>query len=272
MRGFFLFFRGGYDLEARKGLDPYEFDTDPVSTYRGYSGNFPVKNGYLIHAHTDEERVKVGMFFFGESFSLEPKKDYITSGEWMLCFDKNLRTVFYHKGEPAPVRTTKLCKTRGKFYKEWIRPFHEYQPGFIPPCEISGYSFKKGQDYLVCCGSTFSYYEIVPEVARREDFQKVLHSTELCEYMWNLEPVDLSESWDYSEDEKAGFREKFREIDEQRRKNAEELEMRKATPGFCDVCGAPAEYVEDPYAYEMYGTHNMVWLCPDCYHDACMDV
>ena len=185
---------------------------------------------------------------------------------------ETIRTVFYRKGEAAPVRTTKLCKTRGKFYKEWIRPFHEYQPGFIPPCEISGYTFKKGQDYLVCCGSTFSYYEIVPEVARREDFQKVLHSTELCEYMWNLEPVDLSESWDYSEEEKDGFREKFREIDEQRMKNAEELERMKATPGFCDVCGAPAEYVEDPYAYEMYGTHNMVWLCPDCYHDACMDV
>jgi len=271
--GYFLFFRGGYDQQTKKGLDPYEFDTDPVSTYKGFSPTFPIKHGYLIHAHSNEEKLKVGKFFFGESFSIEEKKDYIASGEYMLCFDKNLRTVFYKKGEQAPVRTTRHCKTRNKFYKEWIRPYSDYQVGNIPPCDITGYSFKKGQKYLICNGSTFGcFIDIIPEIVRLPETEKLAHSTELCEYMWNLEPIDLSQSWDYSEEEKAEFRRKFYEIDEQRRKAAEELEERRNTPGFCDVCGKPADYVEDPYQYEMYGTHHMCWLCPDCYHEACMDV
>ena len=270
--GFFLFFRGGYDKETKKGLDPYEFDVDPVSTYKGYAPSYPVKHGYMIHAHSSDERFRVGKFFFGESFELESGQDYVASGDYMLCFDKSLRTVFYKKGDLAPERVTKHCKTRNKFYKEWIKPFCEYQLEFIPPCDITGYSFKKGQQYLVCSGSSINYYEILPEIARLESFKEVRIRPEISEYLWNLEPIDLSQSWDWSDEEKAEFERKFAEIDEERRKAAEELEERKATPGFCDVCGEPAEYVEDPYDYDMYGEHHMRWLCPTCYHDACMDI
>ena len=272
--GFFQFFRGGYDKETKKGIDPYKFDVTPVDTYKGYAGNYPVEHGYMIHAHTEEERLRVGKFFFGDSFELESGQDYVASGDYMLCFDKNLRTVFYKKGDSAPERVTKHCKTRNKFYKEWVKPFCEYQPEFTPPCDITGYSFKKGQRYLVCSGSSFgySYYEILPEIARLESFEEVRLKPEISEYLWNLEPIDLSQSWDRTEEEKADFKRQFASIDEERRKAAEELEERKATPGFCDVCGEPAEYVEDPYYYEMYGEHCMRWLCPACYHDSCMDV
>ena len=46
--GFFLFFRGGYDKVKKEGLDPFEYDTDPVCTAKGTAPCFIMKKGHLI--------------------------------------------------------------------------------------------------------------------------------------------------------------------------------------------------------------------------------
>ncbi len=41
----------------------------------------------------------------------------------------------------------------------------------------------------------------------------------------------------------------------------------------CERCGSQnADYVENPYAKEMYGDTEMEWLCSDCYNDIRGDI
>lgn len=43
--------------------------------------------------------------------------------------------------------------------------------------------------------------------------------------------------------------------------------------GKCEDCqGYGAEYVRDPYSYELYGEENMMWLCPGCHDDRCESI
>lgn len=264
--GFFLFFRGGYDKVKKEGLDPFEYDMDPVCTAKGTAPGFIVKHGQLISVHDQEYKIRVGRFFFGEDFRLGAEEDFVADGEFMLCFDASGRMIFYRRDDKAPVRTEKFCKTRNKFYKEWVKPYTEYGEN-LPPVTIHGYKFSKDQDYVVC-PVPHDYYSIIPEVLRRPEFPQF----NIFEYLYNLDPIDLSESWDYTPEEKEVFAEKIDAYKEKRRRCAEELEERKHTPGFCSICGEKADLVEDPYVAEMYGEHRMVWLCPDCYHDVAMDV
>ena len=271
--GFFVFYRGGYDREKQCGLDPFGYDSDPVSTAKGFAPQYPVAHGQLISIFSVEDKIKVGRFFFGDKFTLESETDLVADGEFMLCFDANGRLVFYRKPDKAPVKAEKFCKTRNKFYKEWVRPYTEYGES-APPFTVRGYKFTKGQDYVVC-SQPREYYQIIPEILRRPDCPKFCfgQASKLFEFLYELEPVDLSGSWDYSEEEKAVFETEIEKVKEEKRRYMEELEERKRTPGYCSVCGCEgAELREDPYAYDMYGTRNMVWLCPDCYHDAAMDV
>jgi hypothetical protein len=91
--------------------------------------------------------------------------------------------------------------------------------------------------------------------------------------LYALDPIDLNASWDRTDDEKAVIKMEIDKIRAEKRAAQEDLERRRHTPGFCSVCGREgAEYVADPYAEEMYGEIHMEWLCPDCYHDAAMDV
>ena len=270
--GFFLFFRGGYDKVKKEGLDPFEYDTDPVCTAKGASPGLIVKHGQLISIVDSQDKIRIGRFFFGEDFRLDAEKDFVADGEFMLCFDASGRMIFYRKGDDAPVKAEKFCKTRNKFYKEWVKPYTEYGEN-LPPVTIRGYKFSKDQDYIIC-PAPHDYYSIIPEVLRRPECPQFgcFAWKQFFEYLYNLDPIDLSESWDYTLEEKTVFAEKIDAYREERRRYKEELEERRRTPGFCSVCGEKAELVEDPYAAEMYGEHRMVWLCPDCYHDAAMDV
>ena len=60
---------------------------------------------------------------------------------------------------------------------------------------------------------------------------------------------------------------------EEVRKERSQLEKQKELPGFCDHCGRPdADYVVNPYYHEMNDEEHYEWLCPECYHEAAMDV
>ena len=65
---------------------------------------------------------------------------------------------------------------------------------------------------------------------------------------------------------------RFQHIEEVRKERSQ-LEKQKEHPGFCDHCGRPgADYVINPYFYEMYDEEYYEWMCPECYHEAAMDV
>ena len=79
-----------------------------------------------------------------------------------------------------------------------------------------------------------------------------------CEILYNMDPIDLNESWDYTDEEKEQIRLEAEEKERKEREAAEELERRKHTPGYCRLCGAEnAEYI--PFE-DMY-------MCRNCFYD-----
>lgn len=88
-----------------------------------------------------------------------------------------------------------------------------------------------------------------------------------------MEPINLNQSWDYSEEKKKYYLDLKEKERLARIKAQEELEERKNTPGYCCECGAAnADYVADPYYEEMYGDIHIKWLCSNCYSDSAMSV
>lgn len=79
-----------------------------------------------------------------------------------------------------------------------------------------------------------------------------------CEILYNVDPIDLNESWDWTDEEKAAIAEEKRIKEEEEERKRQELEERKNTPGYCHLCGSEhAEWI--PF--------EGMWLCEDCYRD-----
>lgn len=266
--GVFQFFRGGYDPETGHGIDPYDYDADPVSTAKGYSPTYIMKSkGCLIYCFDDAECCRIGQFFFGDKWDhVFHNEDMVTEGEWMLLFTKDGRSVFYHKGDPAPEVITKHCKIRNKFYKEWVKPYTEYSEN-LPPVDITGFKFRKDQDYLICrCGNPC---DIIPEHTINVG---LTHTFGIYNDLFAVGVIDLSSSYDWTNDQKAEFAKQISAYRKKVEKERNELEERKHTAGFCSICGEPASYVIDPYDEEMNGVIHYRWLCDKCYNDLLGDI
>lgn len=271
----FVFYRGGYDETEKKGLDPYNREHDPLAKEKGFDPLFDhgVADGLLLHATSIYSKRAV-KFFFGEDFLSGTR---VVTGDWKVCFDDCGRLVFYRAECPDPVRVTKVLKTESKFYKEWTTPAtHPYMDPW--PREVHGWKFKKGVEYAIVDINPDYLFQLLPV-----EYEKLGFGKNTCvryedwlkrnRTLYELDPIDLNTSWDRTDEEKAIIQEQIEKIRAEKRAAAEELERRKRTPGYCSVCGCEgAEYVADPYSEEMYGTINMTWLCPDCYHDSAMDV
>jgi hypothetical protein len=134
--------------------------------------------------------------------------------------------------------------------------------------DVDGWEFKKGSKYVICSSFHFLHdlkYMLIPEyfVGELDELygQSYYHSYWLrcCEILYNVDPIDLNESWDWTDEEKAAITEAKRIAEEEEERKRQELEERKNTPGYCRICGAPdAEYI--PFE-EMY-------MCRDCYYDS----
>ena len=192
---------------------------------------------------------------------------------------RNFKCVFTKNGEiviydgdvtPDPVRKTKRVKTLCKWYKEWGKKFSFYEMKEKNPdgFDIDGWEFKKGSKYVICSSFHFLQdlkYMLIPEYFNGEldelYGQSYYHSTWLrcCEILYNTDPIDLNDSWDWTDEENAAITEAKRLADEEEERKRQELEERKNTPGYCRLCGAPdAEYI--PFE-EMY-------MCIDCYYNS----
>lgn len=191
---------------------------------------------------------------------------------------RNFKCVFTKNGEiviydgdvtPDPVRKTKRVKTLCKWYKEWGKKFSYYAMKEKNPdgFDVDGWEFKKGSKYVICtsfhCLKDLKYM-LIPEyfVGELDELYgksyQHLYWVRCCEFLYNINPIDLNESWDWTDEEKKIIIEEKRIAEEEAERKRQELEERKNTPGYCSLCGAPdAEYI--PFE-EMY-------MCKDCYYN-----
>lgn len=224
------------------------------------------------------ENEKVMFDFLGIDYNyvLECRRN---GKELKIPVSRNFKCVFTKNGEiviydgdvtPDPVRKTKTVKTLCKWYKEWGKrySFHRYKEANPDGFQVDGWVFKPGSKYVVCSSFHFLQdlkHSLIPEYFKDELedlYNKYLYCGEkywakVNEYLYNLDPIDLNDSWDYSDEEKEQMRLEAEEKERKEREAAEELERRKQTPGYCAICGAEAEYI--PFLGE--------YRCRDCFYD-----
>lgn len=262
---FFTFCRGGVS-ETLGPVDPYKRMGiwDICGTYKGY------------HIYTHGEEHKTLCDFFG--FTLEELRELASNplGRTLVCKD-DFKVVFdgfgypilYRAKDKDPKRVVKVCKSRTAFFKEWAG-FRYCWASREEPVTVKGWKFDNGVKYI-----RMRFYDIpdlinlVPELfgidpypyIKKEFADGGYRNGELerkaADYLYGLDPIDLSKPYDYTAEEKAILAERKRIAEEEKRKAEEELERRKNTPGFCNECGAEdAKFI--PYLDR--------YLCPHCFN------
>lgn len=277
--GYFELYRGGAAIFENKiiGHDKYKRLSTHESDHKIFVNPF-----YLLpRASNDDfspvENLKVMLNFLGIDY------DYVVENrrngkELKIAISKNFKCVFTTNGEIViydgdvtsdPIRKTKKVKTLCKWYKEWGKRYHFYHLIQENPdgIEVNGWVFKPGSKYVICDSFHFLQdlkYKLIPEyfVGELDKLYQLQYEPQYWkkanEMLYNIDPIDLNESWDWTDDEKAAIAEAERLKQEEAERKRIELETRKNTPGYCHLCGAEhAEYI--PF--------EGMYLCENCYYD-----
>ena len=277
--GYFQLYRGGAAVFGDEiiGKDKYNRFLTSERDHKKYVCPFYLIPYFPNDDHTPDIDRKFMFDFLGinNDFICEKRKN---GGEPKIAVSKNFKCVFTKNGDIViydgdvttdPVRKTKHVKTLCKWYKEWGKRYSFYSMKQSNPngFDIDGWEFKPGSKYVICSAYYFLQdlkYSLIPEVfvgELNELYEKSYqHENYLkcCEILYNMDPIDLNESWDYTDEEKEAIAEAKLKAEEDEERKRQELEERKNTPGYCRLCGAEhAEYI--PFE-EMY-------LCRDCYYD-----
>jgi hypothetical protein len=207
--GLIILYRGGYDKENEKGLDPFCRLPNDELMRASYETDWPITHGYILHydhyglGHSKFEDVYK---FFG----FDPKKkdeDQQQEVNLNLCFDKYGRLIFY-KSEgtnriiSAPQKIKKIVKTRCKFFKDWYPRGKWYEHN--GPWLVEGYKLEKQSDYIIVEGDlNHIRYCLLPEY----DFLKYSYYSSqdyyrFCDILYNQDPISLGKSYDWSENQK----------------------------------------------------------------------
>lgn len=278
--GYFKLYRGGAAVFGDEIIGKDKYGRLYTSTNNGkeYVEPFFLRPYKPNDDWTPSEDKKMMLEFLGIDYNyvLENTRN---GKELKFSVSRNFKCVFTKNGEiviydadvtPDPVRKTKQVKTLCKWYKEWGRKFSFYELKEKNPdgFDVDGWEFKKGSKYVICTSFHFLQdlkYRLIPEyfIGELDELygQSYYHSTWLrcCEILYNVDPIDLNESWDWTYEEKKAIAEAKRLADEEEERKRQELEERKNTPGYCRLCGAPnAEYI--PFE-DMY-------MCRDCYYNS----
>lgn len=278
--GYFELYRGGAAVFGNEiiGKDKYNRLTKKDWCKGDYIAPFYLSPNAPNDDFNPTENQKVMFDFLGIDYNyvLECRRN---GKELKIPVSRNFKCVFTKNGEiviydgdvtPDPVRKTKTVKTLCKWYKEWGKrySFHRYKEENPTGFQVDGWVFKPGSKYVTC--SSFHFlsdlkYSLIPEYFKGkldELYEKSCYHSywlECCEILYNMDPIDLNESWDWTDEEKDAIAEAKRIAEEDEERKRQELEERKNTPGYCRLCGAPdAEYI--PFE-EMY-------MCRDCYYDS----
>lgn len=202
------------------------------------------------------------------------------------CFTVDGRVVLFKDGA-SPKRKEQTYKVYTQVVQEWTGMGKEWGKR-NPKYKVKYWEFKHKSDYIIVNASDDLLFTVMPyiyESKLRHMRQKIQSACWLncadgaklmekfANYLWKIEPFCLDESWDYTDEQKQYIKDVRAEIRRKELDRLAELERRRNTPGYCDDCGCEcAEWVIDPFDYEMYGAKNYCWLCDDCYHERCMDI
>lgn len=188
------------------------------------------------------------------------KEEHIIDiGNPWMCFGENYHLVLYF-GKDKPVLKTKITKTLTKHKKFWANN-NKWWPESEKDYEYHYWDVKE-KDKLIVCITGNDIFNSFPELLNR----RIPPYNQLD--VLNIEPFKPSYPYDYSDEEKAEIIRKQEEEERRRREYKEELERLKRTPGHCECCGsAYADWVYDPYEYDINNRTVMRWLCPHCYYD-----
>lgn len=276
--GYFELYRGGAAVFGDEiiGKDKY----GRFLTHERDGKNYVVPFYLNPRRPTDElntiEDKKMMLEFLGIDYNyiLECRENH---KEIKIPVSKNFKCVFTKNGDiviydgdvtPDPVRKTKHVKTLCKWYKEWGKRFSFYQMKEQYPdgFDIDGWKFKSGSKYVICNSFHFLQdlkYNLIPEyfIGELDELYEKSYGHEVwlkcCEILYNTDPIDLNDSWDWTDEEKNAIAEAKRIAEEEVERKRQELEERKHTPGYCRICGAEhAEYI--PF--------EEIYLCRDCYY------
>lgn len=284
-------YRGGFDRKTKKGIDPCKRSDRPVddliktsvSRYWNYP-KYPIEDGLTlgfseINKPFSDQFISIGKFFFGENFEdqvkdLKTDEFVAVDGEWITVFTCCEELVFYKKDKDhpfTPKKVTKDCTKASKFYKTW-NSFGKYTVD-TKKHTVRGYNFSS-VDFQVIrpISSNNLFRNFLPEYGKRV-YKKLQESWE--DYflrLYDLQPIDLSESWSYTSEEISEFQKEADKKIAELRQAERELEERKKTPGYCENCGEPASLVVDPYEEDMYGVKIHKWLCPRCFDSYAGDI
>ena len=260
----FIIYRGGYDNEKHKGIDLYH---RPAEFNNGYISH--VDYGCIVFFRYEDDPERPFRFF-----GIDKNKDEGVELNLSICFDMAGRLVLF-KDELSyrPERFVKTFKSKNsKIVKEWVYGYKRYSSK--EDIIVQGWKFKSKDDYLICDRTGHELRNLIPELSELYkpelfyyDYQKI------TENLWNLEPYSLNTPWGLTPEQREILRQRDQKHIEEVRKERSQLEKQKELPGFCDHCGRPgADYVINPYFYEMYDEEYYEWMCPECYHEAAMDV
>ena len=277
--GYFKLYRGGAAVFGDEiiGKDKYGRLLTKTRDGKQYVQPFFLRPYKPNDDWTPTEDKKMMLEFLGIDYNyvLENTRN---GKEIKIPVSKNFKCVFTKNGDiviydgdvtPDPVRKTKHVKTLCKWYKEWGKKFSFYGMKEKNPdgFDIDGWEFKKGSKYVICSSFHFLQdlkYMLIPEyfVGLLDELygKSYYHSywLECCEILYNVDPIDLNDSWDWTDEEKAAIAEAKRLAEEEEERKRQELEERKNTPGYCHLCGAEnAEYI--PFIGE--------YRCRDCFYD-----
>lgn len=271
-RGYCVLYRGGYDIQKHKGLDPYDRKREPLNLNLSGDWNETVSLGMLLHHHSERTSSTEEICEF---FGIELNTTHYNYADCNLkcVFTNDNRIILYKNTDKDPVKVTKTVKNRTKEYKFWTEYNDYFSKG---PFTYTYWKFDKKVKYLVFDIDWRYLFRLLPieydklciyELAVASDYREAIRRIS------ELPPIDLNDSWDYNGVQKKEIEQAWVEKRENERKAREEREIRKHTPGYCCICGAEnANYVVNPYYYEMYGTISREWLCPSCEYNAAMDV
>lgn len=278
--GYFKLYRGGAAVFGDEIIGKDKYGRFQTHTYNGKQYVEP----YFLRPYkpnddwspNEDKRMMLDFLGIDYNYVVENTRN---GKDIKIPVSRNFKCVFTKNGEiviydgdvtPDPVHKTKRVKTLCKWYKEWGKKFsfHEMKEKNPDGFDVDGWEFKKGSKYVIC--TTFHFlqdlkYRLIPEYfnGKLNELYEKSYTHEIwlkcCEILYNTDPIDLNDSWDWTDEEKDAIAEAKRIAEEEEERKRQELEERKNTPGYCHLCGAEnAEYI--PFE-DMY-------MCRDCYYDS----
>lgn len=252
----FVLYRGG------KETDGYGYGECPF-------GRKEITEGFLMHV--DDPLALMKMLHIPND-----GQDHKREVNFSVCFGSDGSIYFYDERTKNKGRIQKTFTRNSSLLKRY-RSKYDFALKSEFPLTYDFWDIKG--DFVRCSANYTQLSHLIPEIILdkkefREPYNKYpLDFKSLNKLLYNLNPIDLNDSWDYTDEIKEEMRIGRERAYQAQLKREQELQERKNTPGYCSRCGCEhADLVANPFDEEINGIINMEWLCRDCYNDICGDI